>query len=166
MFKHARMSFKPDIPTQPSEEQVSLGSYGSFSAAHAVEEYLADLAFEENDRPQLVGSDLLLRARFMGELTWRRILLLGAGCGAWIGLLVVLLLAILGTPMSWPATLLGAACGGAFGVAFAAFGFALTSGRHRYVLVTPTAPTRFEILVSAADGERCRNLLAALPADN
>ena len=159
MLKRARMSSEPGAPAQPSEEQVSLGSYTTYTEAQNVVDRLADVPFEV-ETPQIVGSDLRLQVHVVGRLTWVRTLLAGVAGGAWFGILVGLLLTLLSTTTFLPAMAWGFTCGAVFGGAFAAAGFGLTRQRRGFISVSTTAPSRFDILVAPMDGERARDVLA------
>jgi hypothetical protein len=157
MFKRARLSSEPGAAAQPSEEQVSLGSYTTYTEAQSVVDRLADVPFEV-ETPQIVRGDLRLQVHVVGRLTWVRTLLAGIAGGAWFGMLVGLLLTRLSATAFLPAMAWGFTCGAVFGGAFAAAGFGLTRKRRGFISVSSTAPSRFDILVAPMDGERAREL--------
>ncbi|MEV6527349.1 general stress protein [Longispora sp. NPDC051575] len=148
-----------DDTFSPAGEQVPLGSYTTYGEAQRVVDHLSDHHFPV-ESTQIIGSDLRMIEQITGRLTWPRALLSGAASGVWFGLFVGLLLAILSTAgfgraMGWSLT-----CGVAFGVAFAAVGYALTRGRRDFTSSSATVPSRFEVLVSAEHAAKARAALS------
>ncbi|MGA9716566.1 MAG: general stress protein, partial [Aeromicrobium sp.] len=71
----------------------SLGVYDDYAAAQKAVDYLSDEEFPVHD-VLIVGTDLKQVERVTGRLTWARVLMAGAGSGAWLGLLIGLLLSV------------------------------------------------------------------------
>ncbi len=142
-------------------DQVSLGSYTDYSDAQRTVDYLADHDFEV-ETTQIIGSDLRMVEQVTGRLTWTRALLSGAASGVWFGLFVGLLLSILTLTTFGRAMAFGIGWGLVFGLGFAAIGYALTRGRRDFTSRSATVPSRYEVLVDAAHGQRAGTVLAGM----
>jgi hypothetical protein len=110
-------------------EQVSLGSFSTYTQAQSVVDQLSDRHFDVQ-ATQIIGSDLRMVEQVTGRLTWPRAVGSGAVGGGWFGIFVGLLLSILTTAALLPALVWGLAWGIPFGVVFAAVGYGLTGGRR------------------------------------
>jgi hypothetical protein len=141
-------------------EQTSLGSFPTYGQAQRVVDQLADQHFDV-ETTQIIGTDLRMVEQVTGRLTWPRALASGAVGGGWFGIFVGLLLAIVTTADLLPALGWGLTWGIPFGAVFAAVGYGLTRGRRDFTSVSLTLPSRFEVVVAAAYGERARTALAA-----
>ena len=145
----------------PASEQVSLGSYTDYADAQRTVDYLADHDFEV-ENTQIIGSDLHLVEQITGRLTWTRALLSGAASGAWFGLFVGLLLSILTLAPFGRALIFGISWGLVFGIGFAAISYAMTRGRRDFTSLSATVPSRYEVMVAAAHGQRAGTVLAGM----
>jgi hypothetical protein len=56
----------------------------------------------------------------------------------------------------------GIACGCCSGIAFAAVGYALTLARRDFTSLSATVPSRYEVLVEAAHGQRAGAVRAGM----
>lgn len=148
----------------PALTQVKIGEYTRYEDAERAVDLLADRKFPV-EYLTLVGCDLRLVERVMGRLSWGRVALSGLGTGAWIGLLVGLLVSVWATSTTGAfAVMLGSAGYGAlFGAAFALIAYALMRGRHDYVSSRQIVPSRFELLATPEHADRARDMLAELP---
>ena len=81
----------PPAPGPMSTGWNTVASYDSYSLAQAAVDRLSDEGYPVEDL-DIVGSELRLIERVTGRLTRARALLVGAAGGAWMGLLVGLLL--------------------------------------------------------------------------
>ncbi|MGA8851165.1 MAG: general stress protein, partial [Aeromicrobium sp.] len=71
----------------------SLGVFDHYADAQQAVDYLSDEEFPVHN-VLIVGTDLKQVERVTGRLTWGRVLMAGAGSGAWLGLLIGLLLSV------------------------------------------------------------------------
>ena len=146
-----------DVPAPG--EQTLLGSYGTYTEAQTVIDYLADHRFEVGTT-QIIGTDLRMVEQITGRLNWPRVLLAGAASGAWFGLFVGFVINLLGTTGFVRAMTFGITWGMVFGVIFAAVSYSMVAGRRDFTSRTATIPGRFEILVVATHADRARTVLA------
>ena len=72
---------------------MSLGRYSTYEEAQKAVDYLSDHEFAV-ENVLIVGTDLKQLERVTGRLTTPRVIIAGAASGAWLGLLVGLLLGI------------------------------------------------------------------------
>ena len=116
----------PQLPTPPTGWPV--GSYATYEEAQRAVDHLADSDFPVGD-VTIVGVDLMLVERVIARLTWGRVLFAGAASGAWLGLFVGLILALLapGTPVLG-ALLLPLGIGILFGLVSAAVAYGAAAG--------------------------------------
>jgi hypothetical protein len=147
-------------PKQPLAEQVLLGSYGTYAEAQAVVDYLADHHFEV-ENVQIIGSDLRMVEQITGRLTWPRALLSGLAGGAWLGVLIGVLLSILDNTTFLAAMTSGVGLGMLFGAGFGAVRYALSGGRRDFTSRSTVVPNRFEVLVAAPYSDHAHTVLAS-----
>ncbi|GAB3054890.1 general stress protein [Sediminivirga luteola] len=111
--------------SRPSRDQIPhgevIGRYRNHTAATEAVQYLASKDFEVS-KLTIVGTDLRLVEPVYGILTWARAALRGSIGGAWLGMIVVLVLSLVGggafdTGMLVAGLLLGTGLGMAWGVA-------------------------------------------------
>ena len=79
------------MPTPPTGWPI--GSYGTYEEAQRAVDHLAGSDFPVRE-VTIVGVDLMLVERVTGKLTWGKVLAGGAASGAWIGLLIGLVMSI------------------------------------------------------------------------
>jgi hypothetical protein len=140
---------------------VQVGSYDSYDQAQAAVDYLSDQKFPV-ENVTIVGTDLRMIERVTGRLTWGRALAAGAAGGAWWGLFVGLLLGIFSpSGRAWIGIVLtGLLIGLAFGLIFAAIGYAATRGRRDFTSTSQIVANRYDIMCNPARAEEARALLA------
>ena len=81
----------------------SLGVYDKYADAQKAVDYLSDNEFPVQNC-LIVGTELRQVERVTGRLTWGRVLMGGAASGAWLGMLIGLLLSIFTDKSSFLAT--------------------------------------------------------------
>lgn len=141
----------------------SLGVYDDYAAAQKAVDYLSDEQFPV-ENVLIVGTELKLVERVTGRLTWSRVLVAGAGSGAWLGLLIGLLLSLFTDGSSALSTVLvGIAFGIVFGLVSGAMGYAATRGQRDFSSVQKTVATKYEVLVEHKFRAQGQELLAAMP---
>ncbi|QFU93606.1 hypothetical protein YIM_42350 [Amycolatopsis sp. YIM 10] len=150
---------QPRLPTPPTGWPV--GSYGTYEEAQSAVEHLASNELEVRD-VTIVGVDLMLVERVVGRLSWGKVLGTGAISGAWLGLLIGLLLSVFSPPGSSPAPpiLVGLAAGVLFGLITAAMSYSLTKGRRDFSSTSQLVAGRYDVLCQPRNAEKARDLLA------
>ena len=130
----------------PLESPV-LREYTTYEEAQRLVDQLSDAGFPVQ-HVRIVGHDFHSVEQVTGRLTKGRAALLGAGSGAWFGLLIGLLLSFFAVGPGVLAALLGSVLiGGVWG---AAFGFAAqwaTGGRRDFSSVTAMVAERYTVHV-------------------
>lgn len=141
----------------------SLGIYDKYADAQKAVDYLSDNEFPVQNC-LIVGTELRQVERVTGRLTWSRVLLAGAASGAWLGLLIGLLLSIFTDSKSFAATVLvGLSFGVIFGLASGAMGYAATRGQRDFSSVQKVVATKYEVLVEHKHLAAGQELLAKMP---
>ncbi|RZS44262.1 hypothetical protein EV193_101137 [Herbihabitans rhizosphaerae] len=150
----------PRLPTRPSGWPI--GSYDNYEEAQRAVDFLADNEFPV-EQVTIVGVDLMLVERVIGRLSWGKVLGTGAASGAWFGLFVGLLLGLF-SPQGGSVTpiLVGLGAGVAFGLVFAAAGYATTRGRRDFASSSQLVAGRYDVLCQPRNAEQARDLLAKL----
>lgn len=147
------------LPTLPDGWPV--GSYDTYKDAQHAVDHLAD-----NDFPvqgvTIVGVEPLLVERIDARLTWKRVLVMGAASGAWLGLFVGLLLSLFTAGAGLMPIGIGLVSGVVFGMASAAFRYSATRGQRDFVSHSQLVARRYDVLCTPRTAERARDLLAAL----
>jgi len=147
------------LPTLPDGWPV--GSYDTYQEAQRAVGHLADSAFPVQG-VTIVGIDPMLVERVDARLTWGRVLATGVASGAWLGLLVGLLLSLFSTGAGLLPIVIGLLSGVGFGLASAAVRHASTRGQRDFVSHTQLVAHRYDVLCQPPTAERARDLLAAL----
>jgi len=124
------------MPMNPSEAygrpqsfatgpSVTVATFDDYPAAQRAVDFLADRGFPV-DTVSIVGTDLRLVEKVLGRWTMLRATGAGALSGAWLGLLVGILLSIFTTRAWLGVVLLGLALGALWGAVFGAVAHAAT----------------------------------------
>jgi hypothetical protein len=146
------------LPTLPDGWPIS--SYDTYKEAQQAVEHLAD-----NDFPvrgvTIVGIDLVLVEHVDAQLTWRRVLAIGAVSGAWLGLFVGLLLSLFTPGRGLLPIMIGLFSGVVFGLASAAIRYASARGQRNFVSHSQLVGGRYDVLCQPGTAEQARGLLAA-----
>lgn len=158
----------PNLPEPP--EGWPVGSYAKYEEAQRAVDHLADNDFPVADLT-IVGVDLMLVERVVGKLNWGRVLLAGAGSGAWIGLFVGILLSLFATPpgeSGFPQILTGLVIGVIFGLISAAVPYGASKGRRDFTSASQLVAGRYDVLCQPRNAERAREMIGrlALGTDN
>ncbi|MGH3859483.1 general stress protein [Actinokineospora sp.] len=152
-------SDKVSTPTVP--EGWPIGSYDSYDEAQRAVDHLARKDFPV-ETLTIVGIDPMLVERVDGKLTWGRVLGAGAASGAWLGLMVGLLLSLVTEGGAGPPILIGLVTGLGFGMASAALKYRPAKGKRDFVSHSQLVARRYDVLSLPRTAEKGRDLLAQL----
>jgi hypothetical protein len=127
-------------------------------------DHLADQGFPVQD-VTVVGVDPMLVERVVGRLNRARVLLACALSGAWLGLLVGLLLDLFAATGPSGPVLVGVLSGIVFGAVSAAAAHGMPRGRRDSSSASQLVAGRYDVLCQPRHAEMARDLLArpALP---
>src|SRR6202022_942732 len=114
----------PALPTPPKGWPI--GSYPTYAEAQHAVDYLSDQQFPV-EQVTIVGVDLMQVERVTGRLTWPKVLGGGVLTGAWLGLLIGLILGFF-RPRPWGALVTGLIAGVFFGLITSAIPYAMARG--------------------------------------
>lgn len=145
------------VPTAPTGEEVA--SYETYAAAQAAVDFLSDEHFPVQ-HVTIVGTDLRMVERVLGRLTYGRVAGAGLASGAWVGLLIGLILLLLSPPEAGlvailPAVLIGAA----FGLILSLVSYAATRGRRDFTSVSQIVASRYALFCSQEQTGAVREVL-------
>lgn len=140
-----------------------VGSYPTYAAAQKAVDFLSDNKFPV-EHTAIIGNDLRMIETVTGRLTRARAALGGMSSGAWIGLLVGVLLSSFGAASTGAlGVVLGAVLFGAvFGLVFGLIAYALTGGRRDFTSRSQILASRYEVVCAATHSEQAQNLLIKL----
>ena len=140
-------------------------TYNSYRDAERAVDYLSDNGFPVQ-RVAIVGSDLKLVEQVVGRLNYGGAALRGAVSGAFAGLLIGWLFALLNwfepiltsfTLILW-ALLFGAVIGAIFGLIM----HALQRGRRDFASVQAMTPSRYEVVADEEVADQAQAMLAKM----
>jgi hypothetical protein len=142
---------------------MSLGRYDTYEKAQRAVDYLSDHEFPVQN-VLIVGTDLKQLERVTGRLTRGRVVIGGLVSGAWLGLFVGLIFALLDTSSGagFVGVILTVAFGALFGLVWALIGYAITGGTRDFTSVTQVVATQYEVLVEHRYAQQGRELLAQM----
>ncbi|AXT84185.1 hypothetical protein C6I20_02555 [Aeromicrobium sp. A1-2] len=141
----------------------SLGVFDQYTDAQKAVDFLSDNKFAV-ENVLIVGTELRQVERVTGRLTWRRVLMAGAGAGVWLGLFIGLLVSLFSDGSSFLSAVAGGiVLGLVFGVTSAAFGYAATRGQRDFSSVQKVVATKYEVLVEHKLLAQAQELLATMP---
>ncbi|WP_406829833.1 general stress protein [Pedococcus sp. KACC 23699] len=145
------------------EYPMSLGRYDTYDKAQRAVDYLADHEFPVQN-VLIVGTDLKQLERVTGRLTRGRAALGGLISGAWLGLFVGFIFALLDTQSGagFSGVLATVALGAVFGVVWGLIGFQLTHGPRDFTSVTQVVATQYEVLVEHKFAAQAREMLTQM----
>jgi hypothetical protein len=145
------------------EYPMSLGRYDTYEKAQRAVDYLSDHEFPVQN-VLIVGTDLKQLERVTGRLTRGRVAVGGVVSGAWLGLFVGLIFALLDTSSGagFTGVILTVAFGAVFGLVWALIGYAITGGTRDFTSVTQVVATQYEVLVEHRFVQQGRELLAQM----
>lgn len=162
--QQARLGAQPGLPNLPEPPSGwPVASYAKYEEAQRAVDHLADNDFPVAD-VTIVGVDLMLVERVIGRLTWGRVLVAGAGSGAWIGLFVGILLSLFTaqTGAGLGAILTGLGIGIVFGVVSAAITYGASRGRRDFTSASQLVAGRYDVLCQPRNAEKAREMLGQL----
>lgn len=140
----------------------SLGVFDEYEDAQRAVDRLADNDFPVGE-VLIVGTDLKQVERVTGKLSWGTVLLRGAVGGAWMGLLVGLLLGLFAAEGRWLGlTVAAVGFGALWGAVFSAVSYGATRGERDFASVKAVIPSRYEVLVEHKHLARGQELLRDL----
>ncbi len=145
------------LPTRPSGWPVA--AFPNYAEAQQAVDYMADRQFPV-DQMTIVGVDLMQVERVAGRLTWPKVLGVGAVSGAWLGLLVGLVVSIFAVDPV-PSVLAGVLAGVTFGVITAAIPYGITRDARDFSSTCSWLPSGTTCCVTreAASGQAtCRHI--------
>lgn len=147
----------------PTARETIATSRGYHEAERAVD-WLSDRGFPV-DRVSIVGTGISIVEQVTERVTTGRAALNGAAQGAFVALLLTLLLAIFFTVAEglWVLLLTALAVGVVFGALFAAATHASRGGRRDFASTSGLSADRFELQVDADVATEARRVLADLP---
>ncbi len=145
------------------EYPMSLGRYDTYDKAQRAVDYLADHEFPVQN-VLIVGTDLKQLERVTGRLTRGRAALGGLISGAWLGLFVGFIFALLDTQSGagFSGVVATVALGAVFGVVWGLIGFQLTHGPRDFTSVTQVVATQYEVLVEHKFAAQAREMLTQM----
>ena len=144
------------------EYPMSLGRYDSYEKAQKAVDYLSDHEFPVQN-VLIVGTDLKQLERVTGRLTRGRVAVGGLVSGAWLGLFVGLIFALLDSGSAGlGGVLFTVAFGALFGLVWAFIGYAFTGGNRDFTSVMQVVATQYEVLVEHKFAAQARELLTKM----
>jgi hypothetical protein len=149
------------VSTPRLPEGWPIGSYDTYDQAQRAVDHLARKDFPV-ETLTIVGIDPMLVERVDGKLTWGRVLGAGAASGAWLGLMVGLLLSLVTEGGTTAPILIGLVSGVAFGMASAALKYRPAKGKRDFVSHSQLVARRYDLLSLPKTAEQGRDILAQL----
>lgn len=145
------------------EYPMSLGRYDTYEKAQRAVDYLSDHEFPVQN-VLIVGTDLKQLERVTGRLTRGRAALGGLISGAWLGLFVGFIFALLDTQSGagFAGILATVAVGALFGVVWSLIGYQVTRGPRDFTSVMQVVATQYEVLVEHKFAVQARELLTQM----
>lgn len=143
------MTTTADIGTRLDGRLVTLARFDSYAGAQHLVDQLSDAKFPV-ERMRIVGNGVRTVEDVTGRMSKGRAALYGAGTGAWVGLFIALLFAILTIGPAWWGVLLTAVpLAAAFGALAGFLGHWASGGRRDFVSVTSIQADEYEVQVDA-----------------
>jgi hypothetical protein len=140
---------------------MSLGRYSTYDEAQKAVDYLSDHEFAV-ENVLIVGTDLKQLERVTGRLTRGRVAVGGLVSGAWLGLFVGTIFALLGSGTGFAGVVMTVLFGALFGLVWSLIGFQLTRGPRDFTSVTQVVATQYEVLVEHKLAQQARELLTQM----
>ncbi|MGC0143541.1 general stress protein [Pseudactinotalea sp. Z1732] len=158
-FSNARTAHN----AQPRGEQIA--SYDTYAEAQRAVDFLSDKEFAVK-AVTIVGTDLKMVERITGRLNYPRAALSGAASGAWFGLFVGLVLALIGGGNLLNTLLFALLIGAGFGMMFGVIAYALTGGKRDFTSSSQVVASSFALLCLPESAGQARRLLSELNGGN
>ncbi|MEO5980899.1 MAG: general stress protein [Pedococcus sp.] len=145
------------------EYPMSLGRYDTYEKAQRAVDYLSDHEFPVQN-VLIVGTDLKQLERVTGRLTRGRAALGGLISGAWLGLFVGFIFALLDSQSGagLAGILATVAFGSLFGVVWSLIGYQITRGPRDFTSVMQVVATQYEVLVEHKFAVQAREMLTQM----
>lgn len=141
-------------------DYTELARFSDYTAAQELVDRLSDAGFEVK-RLRIVGNDLRSVEQVTGRLTIGKSALLGAGSGAWFGLLLGLFFAIFSPGAVWLNVILaGLLIGAGWGMIFGAVAHWTSRGRRDFVSVKTFEASSYTVMVESAHSAEASRLMA------
>ncbi|MFC0678789.1 general stress protein [Lysobacter korlensis] len=142
-----------------SVQYTELAKFEDYGSAQALVDKLSDAGFEVR-RLRIVGNDLHSVEQVTGRLTVGKAALLGAGSGAWFGVLIGLFFGLFSPGASWISVLLaGLLIGAGWGAIFGAVAHSMTRGRRDFTSVKVFEAASYTVMVDAAHSAEAARLM-------
>lgn len=144
-----------------SVEYTELEKFNDYGAAQALVDRLSDAGFEVK-RLRIVGNDLRSVEQVTGRLTVGRAAMLGAGSGAWFGVLIGLFFGLFTPGIQWLTVLLaGILIGAGWGAIFGAAAHWATRGRRDFTSIKAFEASSYSVMVEASHVAEATRLSAS-----
>jgi hypothetical protein len=140
---------------------VTVEVFLDYASAQRAVDYLSDNQFPV-EHTAIVGTDLRLVEKVLGRVTVVRAAVLGAGSGAWFGLLIGLVLGIFASSGWWLIMLTGLFLGAVWGAVFGAIAQATTRGQRDFASRSMLVAGQYAINVDNEYADQARQLLTRL----
>lgn len=140
---------------------VAVASYRNYAEAQRAVDYLSDQKFPVQ-HTAIVGRDVHLVEKVVGRLTVGKAAAAGLASGAWLGLLIGLLLSIFSSNNFWKVMLTGLLIGAAWGAVFGALAHAATRGQRDFASRSALVAGIYDVLVTEPYVAQAQQLLTAL----
>lgn len=142
-----------------SVDYTELATFSDYTAAQDLVDRLSDAEFEVK-RLRIVGNDLRSVEQVTGRLTVGKSALLGAGSGAWFGLLLGLFFGLFSPGAAWITVLLaGLLIGAGWGMIFGAVAHWATRGRRDFSSVKTFEASSYTVMVESAYSAEASRLM-------
>lgn len=140
-----------------------LATYDTYAEAQRAVDYLSDKEFPVQ-HVSIVGSDLRMVESVLGRLTRGRAAVAGAATGAWFGLFVGVLLAVVAEDGTSVFGIVVSALifGAVFGAIFGFVGHGLTGGKRDFTSRSKIVASSYEVRCTWAEADRAREILAGM----
>lgn len=141
-------------------DYTELAQFPDYIAAQELVDRLSDAGFEVR-RLRIVGNDLHSVEQVTGRLTVGKAALLGAGTGAWFGLLLGLFFGLFSPGAVWLNVILaGLLIGAGWGMVFGAMAHWMTRGRRDFSSVKTFEASSYTVMVESAHSAEASRLMA------
>ncbi|WP_241249046.1 general stress protein [Agrococcus sp. KRD186] len=132
--------------TAPTPPSTTIAEFDTYEQAQALVDRLSDAKFAV-EHVRIVGTGLRTVEQVLGRMTYGRAALGGAMAGAWFGLFVGLLFALIGAG-GWVWLIWALLMGAAFGMIAAVVQHAMTGGKRDFTSVQALKAERYGVQVT------------------
>lgn len=149
-------------PRTATTAQHLLGEFPTYAGAEQVVDTLSDRGFPV-EQVRIVGNGLRSVEYVTGRMTTGRAALAGAATGAWLGLLIGLLLALFSPGTAWLGVLLGStALGAVWGGMLGFLAHLATRGRRDFSSIKGLEAEQYAVYVDASHADDAIRLAGRL----